>query len=197
MKVELLDKAQLDSLKLDISIRAKNGIDFILSAAAIWSLIAYVWTLSFTAYDKSILTFIISSLLLPLALLLSKLLKTEWKMLDNPLQKLGLWLNFAQLFYFPFLIFILLTNPDYFLMAYIIITGAHFFPYSWYYNEIAYAIIAAIISFGSLLIALNLEPNSMHLVAIFIVVCLLILAILLRVSHKKKRSQVTSKPVEI
>jgi len=84
--------------------------------------------LPFSSYDKSIFTFIIGSLMLPLALLISKFTKAEWSIKDNPLQPLALWLNLSQLFYFPFLVFILLQQPDYFVMTYVIITGAHFFP---------------------------------------------------------------------
>ena len=60
-----------------------------------------------------------------------------------------MWLNLAQLFYFPFLFFILRDNPTYFVMTYVIITGAHFFPYAWFYDEIGYAIFAGIISVGA------------------------------------------------
>ncbi|HNW48777.1 MAG TPA: hypothetical protein PKK88_03535, partial [Bacteroidales bacterium] len=42
----------------------------------IWLAIAFIWTLNGSSYDKSILTFIVGSLMLPLALLLSKVLKT-------------------------------------------------------------------------------------------------------------------------
>lgn len=122
-----MTEKSLEKLKLDLSLRAKNGLDFIIAAGFVWFIISYIWTLSFSLYDKSILTFIIGSLMLPLALLISKFLKTEWKIKGNPLQPLGFWLNFAQLFYFPFLILMLIKQPDYFIMTYAIITGAHFF----------------------------------------------------------------------
>ncbi len=172
-----MTKTQLDDLRTDASIKAKNGIDFILAATIIWSLIAIIWTLPFSAYDRSIFTFMIGGMLLPLALGLSKLLKTIWKLPDNPLQPLGLWLNFAQIFYFPFLIFVLIKDPEYFLMTYAIITGAHFFPYAWYYKNKAYAIMSGIISIGSLLLALWLPEPQFFLAGIFMAVCLLILAI--------------------
>ncbi len=171
-----MTKTQLDALRADLGAKAKNGIDFILAATIIWIMIAVIWILPFSAYDRSVFTFIVGSLLLPLALGFSKLLKTSWRIPDNPLQPLGLWLNFAQLFYFPFLIFVLLKHPDYFLMTYAIITGAHFFPYSWYYNNKAYAVMAGIISFGSLLMTLRLTSTDFHLTGFFIASCLLILA---------------------
>ncbi|WP_321343367.1 DUF7010 family protein [uncultured Draconibacterium sp.] len=183
----MMTKTQLDALRIELSIKAKNGIDFILAATIIWCLIAVIWTLPFSAYDRSVFTFIAGSFLLPLAFGLSKLLKTSWKIPENPLQPLGLWLNFAQLFYFPFLVFILIKHPDYFLMTYAIITGAHFFPYAWYYNNKAYAVMAGIISVGSLLVALRLSVNDFYLAGFFMAVCLFILAIWNYIIYQKRK----------
>ena len=85
-------------------------MDFIISASIIWFAIAFVWTLPYSAYDRSIITFMVGAPMLPLAWLLSKILKTEWTIKNNLLDPLGLWLNFAQLFYFPFLFFVLSKN---------------------------------------------------------------------------------------
>ena len=152
-----MEQKSLTKLKTEIQFQAKNGIDFILSAGILWLAISYVWTLDYTSYNRSIFTFMIGAILLPLAFGLSKIIGTNWKVKDNPLQPLGLWLNFAQLIYFPFLIFILIKYPDYFIMAYAIITGAHLFPYAWFYDEIGYAVCAVIISIGTLLITLNID----------------------------------------
>ena len=119
----------------------------------------------------------VGGVLLPLAFGLSKLLKTNWKVRDNPLQPLGLWLNFAQLIYFPFLVFTLIRFPDYFIMAYAIITGAHLFPYAWFYDEIGYAIWAVIISLGSMLITLYITPEQTWLAPMFTAIMLITLAL--------------------
>jgi hypothetical protein len=148
-----MEQRSLSKLKLEIQLQSKNGVDFILSAGILWLTIYFLWTLDYTSYNKSILTFMVGVILLPLAFGLSKILNTNWKVKDNPLQPLGLWLNFAQLIYFPFLIFVLIKYPNYFIMAYAIITGAHLFPYAWFYDEIGYAVTAILISVGSLLIA--------------------------------------------
>ena len=182
-----MDHSTLKKLKLELAINAKSGIDFTMSAAIVWSIIAYVWTLSYTAYDKSILTFYVGIIMLPLAFLFSKILKTQWTTKTNPLQPLGLWLNFAQLFYFPFLFFILRDNPDYFVMTYAIITGAHFFPYAWFYDEIGYAVGAGIVAVGALLIAINVTPEQIFLVPLFLVVCFVFLTIRLAFSNKRKQ----------
>ncbi|WP_055443613.1 DUF7010 family protein [Lacinutrix himadriensis] len=182
-----MNTLDLKNLKLELAINAKSGIDFIISAAIVWSAIAYIWTLPKEPYSKSILTFYVGVTMLPLALLLSKILKTKWTTKTNPLQPLGMWLNLAQLFYFPFLFFILRENPTYFVMTYVIITGAHFFPYAWFYDEIGYAIFAGIISIGAFVVAINVNTDEMHLVALYMVVCLLLLTVWLMLSNKRKK----------
>ncbi len=167
----------LRGMKLDISLRAKNGIDFIISAFLIWLLISTLWTLQFSAYDKSVYTFIIGGILLPLAFLLSKMLKTNWKIKDNPLQPLGLWLNFAQLFYFPFLFFVLINDPENFIMTFAIITGAHLFPYAWFYDEIGYAVCAGIISFGSFFMGLFTDADKIYFIPLFTTAMFLLLSV--------------------
>ena len=181
-----MNQAALDELRMALSIKAKNGVDFIFSASIIWVLISLIWASSYSAYDKSVLTFIVGSGLLPLALLLSKVLKTQWKQPDNPLSPLGLWLNFAQLFYFPFLIFVLIKSPTYFVMTYAIITGAHLFPYAWFYQELSYAVAAGVSAVGALLLALFLPDEDMFYIPLFMSACLLILALLLYRSYKIK-----------
>ncbi|WPP52681.1 DUF7010 family protein [Catalinimonas niigatensis] len=182
-----MNTADIETLKLELSLKAKNGLNFIIAASMVWLLISYVWTLPYSAYDKSIMTFIVGAIMLPLAWLLSKFMKTEWTVKGNPLQPLGLWLNFAQLFYFPFLILMLIKSPDYFVMTYVIITGAHFFPYAWYYDEKAYAIMAGVISFGALAIGLSVTAERMFIVPLFMGIALVILSVLLFLSYQRKR----------
>jgi hypothetical protein len=177
----------LEKLKLEIQLKAKNGIDFILAASITWFGIFLIWknTMIYTSYDKSVFTFIFGAVLIPLALGISKVFKTNWKIKDNALQPLGLWLNFAQLIYFPFLVFILIKYPDYFIMAYAIITGAHLFPYSWYYDEIGYAVAAIIISVGSMLIALAVRPSDIFYVPGFTASILFILGVWIYARYKR------------
>jgi hypothetical protein len=178
----------IDELRVNLSVKSKNGLDFTLSAGIIWIIIAWIWTLDFKSYDKSVFTFIVGVLMMPLAFLFSKLFKTTWTNRGNPLQPLGLWLNFSQLFYFPFLIFSLIKFPDYFVMVYAIITGGHFFPYAWFYKTNLYAVFAGTISLGSMALGLMLPVEKMYLIPILMSVSLIILTILLLFDSKKKKS---------
>jgi hypothetical protein len=178
----------LAKLRIDLSVKSKNGLDFTLSAGIVWIIISWVWTLNFKSYDKSVFTFIIGALMMPLAFVLSKLFKTTWTNKDNPLQPLGLWLNFSQLFYFPFLIFSLIKFPDYFVMVYVIITGGHFFPYAWFYKTNLYATFAGIISLGAMTLGLILPVEKMYIIPVFMSLSLITLTILLYFDSKKKKS---------
>jgi len=189
MREAMMNKNQFDKLRLDLSVKAKNGLDFTLAAALIWILISVVWTMHINSYNKSILTFIVGALLLPLAFLFSKLFKTMWTIQENHLQPLGLQLNFAQLFYFPFLVFVLIKSPVYFVMTYAIITGAHLFPYAWFYKTILYAIFAGIITVGSLLLALLMPIDKMYVVPVFTSASLMILTLLLYFDSNQKRKK--------
>jgi hypothetical protein len=180
-----MDKATFDRLRLELSVNAKNGVDFIASAMVVWVILAYVWTLPYSAYNRSILTFMAGSVTIPLAFALSKVFKTRWKSPGNPLEPLGLWLNFAQLFYFPMLVFILLTEPRYFVMTYAIITGAHFFPYAWYYRSTAFAIMAGVISVGAMVLGLTLRQDQTFVLPLTMAGALAILAIQLMSAWKK------------
>jgi len=178
----------LDELRVNLSVKSKNGLDFTLSAGIIWFIIAWIWTLNFKSYDKSVFTFIIGALMMPLAFLFSKLFKTTWTNKENPLQPLGLWLNFSQLFYFPFLIFSLIKFPDYFVMVYVIITGGHFFLFAWFYKTNLYAVFAGIISIGAMTLGLILPIKEIYFIPIFMSVSLILLTVLLFFDSKKKKS---------
>lgn len=184
-----MQKTTFDKLRLELSVRAKNGIDFIASATLIWLIIAYLWSLPHTPYNKSIFTFIAGSGTIPLALLFSRIFKTRWKVENNPLEPLGLWLNFAQLFYFPFLVFILLKFPVYFAMTYAIITGAHFFPYAWYYKTNAYSVMAGVISVGAMIIGIITPAENMYFIPLFMAGALLVLAVILYWSYRKNERE--------
>ena len=127
--------------------------------------------------------------MLPLAFLLSKLFRTTWTIKNNPLQPLGLWLNFAQLFYFPFLFFTLSKMPGYFVMVYVIVTGGHFFPCSWFYKNTLFAVAAGMATVGALLLGLKRLPDRMYLIPLLFSVLLMLLTVSLFFDYKRKERE--------
>lgn len=181
-----MDYNELSGLKDELSVKAKNGIDFIVSSSLAWILITIIWSLPFDSYSKSILTFMAGALMLPLALLMSRLIKTQWKIANYPLQTLGLWLSFAQLFFIPFLIFMQIKMPSHFIMTYAIITGAYLVPYAWFYNETSYVVGVGVISVGSLILGLALDTSKLYFSPLVVALSLVLLVIVLAVSCRKK-----------
>jgi len=177
---------RFENLRLEIQVKAKNGVDFMFAASITWFGIFLIWRFTEnTSYEKSIFTFVVGVILIPLAFLFSKILNTTWKIKDNPLEPLGLWLNFAQLIYFPFLVFLLIKYPDYFIMGYAIITGAHLFPYAWYYDEPGYAVGAILISVGSMLLGLYIEPDTIFYIPAFTSLAFLLLGTWILIRYQR------------
>lgn len=181
----LLEK-DFANLKLELSVKAKNGLDFIAAATLLWSAIAFVWTQPNRPATNAYITLFMGGVMLPLAFSLSKVFKTTWTIKSNPLQPLGLWLNFAQLFYFPFLVFVYMKMPQHFIMTYGIITGAHFFPYAWFYNTKAFAVMAGVISLGCLALDLYLAPSLVYLISAFVAASLVVLGAWLWLDYRAK-----------
>ncbi|MFD2934999.1 DUF7010 family protein [Spirosoma flavum] len=180
-------QADIDLLRLDLSIKAKNGLNFILSATLVWLLITYVWMLPYGVATKGTLTFYVGGIMLPLAWLISKLIRTSWNIPGNPLQPLGLWLNVAQLAYFPILLVVYLKHTEHFIMVYVIITGAHFLPYAWFYNTKSFVVMSVLISIGAMWLGLILPVQELYLIPLFMSVSLFILAIWLVIDYQIKK----------
>lgn len=177
------------ALRLELSVKAKNGLDFTLAASVVWAAITYVWTLPGPPARLGFITFFVGAATIPLAWVLSKLLRTTWTLPHNPLQPLGLWLNFAQLGYFPFLLFMYSRQPTYFIMTYGIITGAHFLPYAWFYKAPPYAVLAGVIPVGCLLLGVRLAVRVPYAVPLFVTGALLVLSGLLLLSYSRNRAR--------
>ncbi|OON67213.1 hypothetical protein B0919_18985 [Hymenobacter sp. CRA2] len=111
-----MSAAALDVYRLELSAKARNGVHFLAAATLVWLLIAGIWALPYGPTLKSFITFFAGCLVLPLAFGFGRLLGAAWTVPDNPLQPLGLWLNFAQLFYFPVLIFMYMRAPQHFVI---------------------------------------------------------------------------------
>lgn len=185
------NQAAFSRLQHEVIIENKNGVNFIVAASICWLLISINWLLPFSEQNKAIYTFFCTAPMMPLAFLFSKVFKTTWKVKNNPLNELGLWLNFAQLFYFPFVFIFFAQYTDQFVMAFAIITGAHFFPYAWFYRTKSYAIMAGVISLVSALIGTQITDNPSFLIAAFMTVSLWLLAAWIFMDYKNAAQKST------
>ncbi|ARK23347.1 hypothetical protein SporoP37_00670 [Sporosarcina sp. P37] len=173
----------------DISIRGKNGIAFLLSAVVIWSIITVIFLQPIEMSQKNIFMMFSTGLMFPLSLALSKLLNADWKFDDHELGVLGLFLNLAQIIYFPILFWAMIKSPYDAIMIFAVITGAHFFPYGWFYNAKPYYYAAPIIAMSMMFLGLYAAPDHLWLLPFFMTVLLLMLVISLYLDFRaaKKR----------
>lgn len=176
----------LNNTRNELSVKGKNGIGFLLSAFVIWSIITMIFLQPIEIQQKNIFMLYSTGLMFPLSIAMSALLRAEWKFKKIPLAKLGLFLNLAQIIYFPILIWGMIKSPVDAVMIFAIITGAHFFPYGWLYNAKPYYIMAPVISVLILVLALFLNVENLWLIPLSMAIILPILFFWNYLDYKKK-----------
>lgn len=169
-----------------LSIVTKNGIGFIMAAVVIWSIITVIFLQSIDIHQKNLYMLFSTGLMFPLSVGISSLLKADWKLENHPLGKLSLYLNLAQIIYFPILIFGMIKSPHAAIIFFSIITGAHFFPYGWLYNTKAYFLLAPLISITILVLGLFLQVEDLWLIPLTMIGFFLVLIFWLYLDYKRK-----------
>ena len=157
----------LDELRTDIAKRGKKGLPFIIASVLIWCAILIVWLLPIEdVLMKNLLTFCFSAPLVPLAYMISKIIKAEFSTNDNPLSKLGLLFSYNQFLYLLIAMWIYPTLPDKMVMVLAIIFGAHLMPFGWLYKSKAYFVMSVLISFTSIIIGIMFNAIVVSIVMI-------------------------------
>lgn len=173
-------------IRHELSIKGKNGISFLSSAVVIWIIITVIFLLPFELEFKNMLTLFSTGLLFPLSIALSHFMKADWKFDKIPLGTLGLFLNLAQLVYFPILVWALAKNPADMVVFFSIIAGAHFYPYGWFYAAKPYYFMAPFMAIVVMVVGWTLEPKELWLVPAAMVLMLIVLILLLYLDWKRK-----------
>lgn len=176
----------IDELRNSLSKRCKNGLPFLLSATIIWSIVLVIFLLPWKIESQNTVTFYTTGIMLPLAILISKVIKADWATNDNPVGILGLYINLAQLMYFPILFFTFAKNPHQMIIFFAVITGAHLFPYGWFYNTKAFTIMSPIISFLVIIIGWNIDAAKLWVIPLSMIVLLVIINIWLYIDYRAK-----------
>ncbi len=172
----------LEELKKDCSIKQKKGIHFIIASVIIWSMVLIVQLTNLPILTKNFLTFCCTAPLLPIAFLISKILKIQFQDKSNPLNILGILFSINQIIYLLIAMWVYPTIPDKLLMVVAMIFGGHLLPYSWLYNSKAYMVLSIVIPILALVIGLNFEN---YILAIMMIGIELIFSILLVIENKK------------
>ena len=173
---------ELNELRLDIARNQKRGLHFILAAIFIWTLILVSQLLDLSLLQQNMFIFCGSAVLIPFALLASKILHVDFQGKGNPLSKLALLFSLNQLVYILIAMWAFAESPENMLMIYVIIFGAHFMPYSWLYRSPAYLVMSIAVPVAALVIGIFLPR---YLLAVLALVALLALAFALHRECKK------------
>lgn len=187
----------INLLRNELSVRGKNGLPFLLSAAFVWVIFLIIFSLEVSIETKNLFSFFATGIMFPLAIVISTLVRADWKMNNHPLGLLGLYINLAQLMYFPILFWAFAKNPDEMIVFFAIITGAHLFPYGWYYNTKAFYVMAPVISVLVTVIGWGLTPNQLWYIPLTMIISLIILNIWLYMDYRMKASTEHSKSLTV
>ena len=133
-----------------------------------------------------------TGLMFPLSVAISTFIKADWKLKDNPLGNIGLLLNIAQIIYFPILIWGIIKSPSEAIMLFAIITGAHFFPYGWFYNSIPYYVMAPVISIVIMVLGMNVNGKNLWLEPLTMAILLSLLVLWLYIDYRNKHSKISA-----
>ena len=175
--------SRLAVLKKDTQECMKKGLPFVLASVAIWVLILIVQFLNLDISAVNMCTFCCCVLLMPFAILFAKLVKADiFRKTVNPLNRLALLNTLNQFLYILIVMWAFSRAPEYMVMIYAMVFGAHLLPFSWVYDSKPYMVFAIIETIAALAVSLFF-PNIV--LAAFMVIMQAILSLLLFFDMRK------------
>ena len=172
----------LDQLRLDCALKHKKGLHFIIASVFIWTAITAVNFTSLPVLTKNLMTFCFTAPLMPLAYLISKIIKVDFSNKGNPLTRLGILFSLNQLIYILIVMWVYPTVPDKMVMILAMVFGAHLLPFGWLYKSKSYIVLSIIIPVVALIIGIN---YSAAIVALVMILIEIMFSILLHFEVKK------------
>lgn len=145
----------LEQLRFDCAVKQKKGLHFILASIIIWCAIVAVQLTPLPVLSKNLLTFCISAPLMPLAYMISKLIKVDFTNKGNPLTNLGILFSLNQMLYLLIAMWVYPTVPEKMVMVLAMIFGAHLLPFGWLYKSKSYIILSVLIPVVVLIVGIN------------------------------------------
>jgi hypothetical protein len=145
----------LDEMRVDSAIKQKKGLHFILASVIIWTAVFVIHLTTLPILAKNLLTFCFTAPLMPLAYMISKIIKVDFTNKDNPLTNLGVLFSANQILYLLIAMWIYAAVPDKMVMILAMIFGAHLLPYGWLYQSKSYTVLSIVIPIVALIIGLN------------------------------------------
>ena len=156
----------MDTVRSDLARRTKRGVHFIIASIVLWTgiLVVWLWPVE-DVLTRNLLTFFCTAPLMPLAYLISKILKAEFSAKDNELNNLGILFSINQMLYILIAMWAFAAAPTNMVMILAMIFGAHLLPFSWLYKSRAYLIMSIIIPLAMLIVGYNLPEERVFILA--------------------------------
>lgn len=155
-------------LRMDCAVKQKRGLHFIVASILIWGLVLAIQMTDLPVLSKNMLTFCMTTLLLPLAFAISKGLRVDFQNKGNPLNKLGIMFSVNQMPYILIAMWVYQAVPEKMLMVVAMIFGAHLMPFGWLYMSNTYLVLSGLIPLAALIVGLNCPATDLAIVMIFI-----------------------------
>lgn len=156
----------VDEHRIDIAKRGKKGLHFIIASVFIWCGILVVALLPIDIFTKNLLTFCLTAPLVPLAYMISKIIKAEFSAKSNPLNNLGTLFSVNQFLYLLIAMWVYSTVPTKMVMVMAIIFGAHLLPFGWLYKSKAYLVMSIVISLTAMITGIFYSAAVVSLVMV-------------------------------
>ena len=142
-------------MRVDCASKQKKGLHFILASIIIWTTVFLVHLTSLPILTKNFLTFCFTAPLMPLAYLISKMIKVDFTNKENPLTNLGVLFSLNQLLYLLIAMWVYPTIPEKMVMVLGMIFGAHLLPFGWLYKSRSYLVLSVMIPIIILILGIN------------------------------------------
>lgn len=158
----------VSELKTDNAIKQQKGLHFIIASVFIWLAVFMIHATDMPILTKNLYTFFCSAPLLPLAFLISRIIKVDFQNKENPLTALGILFSVNQMLYILIAMWVYASVPDKMVMVYAMIFGAHLLPYGWLYQSKSYYIFSILIPIIVLAIGINYPAGVIAAIMFFI-----------------------------
>ena len=176
-------KTNINELRREAQVIQMKGAPYMMASVILWACATICHILPVSLYMKNLLTFCCPMLLVPLALLFSKMIGADiFKTTDNPVNKLGILCTCNQLLYLLIVMWAFSMNPEVMMMLFAMVFGAHLLPFSWIYESKTYLVMSIVTTLGSLLTACVFGEVVM---GVFMVICQIITSVLLLAECRK------------
>jgi hypothetical protein len=166
-------------LQNDLSLEAHLGYPVFIAGILFW---LFVGVSSFFLSKETLVWLYLFGIgaILPLAILISKLLKINFLAAHNPLSTVGGLVGGVQIFFAPIVIMVAYHQPEWMPFVIGVLAGAHFLPYVWIYDTKIYlfqtvttVIVASVTGIGFMDQAFHLTPFALSIVYLITAILLI------------------------